>query len=86
MRQLGYLLDLDPSVNIKLKRCPFCKGGKNVVSLVVYKKDNKTRLSDKYAVLCKYTGSKYGCGAEGQQNKSLEAAVAAWNLRRLKNK
>lgn len=86
MRQLAYPLDFDPGVNIKLKRCPFCGGGSDVVRLVVYEADEINNLSDKYAVQCKYTGSKYGCGAEGQQNKSSQVAVDAWNLRRLKNK
>ena len=70
---------------LRLKRCPFCRGSKRVVRLVVYEADGINRFSDKYAVQCRYTGEKYGCGAEGQQNKSLKAAVAAWNLRRLKN-
>lgn len=78
-------IPLEVGTKIKLKRCPFC-GGSNLVKLIVYKADDITRFSDKYAVQCLYTGDKYGCGAQGQQNKSLEAAVDAWNLRRLKNK
>lgn len=80
-----YLRDvpLEVDTKIKLKRCPFCGADSNLVKLLVYKANNTTIFTGKYAVQCLYTGTKYGCGAEGQQNKSLEAAVAAWNLRRL---
>ena len=64
--------------NKTLLPCPFCGGEAEIVK---YYKDGKTMFSDKYAVLCRYTGDEQGCGAEGQINKIKEIAIQAWNTR-----
>jgi hypothetical protein len=64
----------------ELKPCPFC--GNTELKIKVYKKDDVNFFSDKYAVQCEYSGSDFGCGAEGQINKHKDIAIDCWNTRK----
>lgn len=63
-----------------LKPCPFC--GNPGVKTVLLPKDEESRFTDKYMVLCDYREG--GCGAASGWCCCPEEAVEVWNQRRRK--
>lgn len=69
---------MSAAVKNRLKPCPFC--GYKGVSMHIYKADDVTRFTNKYAVLCDYRLG--GCGAESGHYRTPEEAIIMWNQRR----